>query len=136
MGYQAPEPAQFVVELRTGGGVAVGQIQATDYDAVDRRLDIATVDIIRIARKRSPDLGRLGIPGEDGDPIPALLSMPDHSVTGVPNHTVREFFLGRLQFLKARYIRRDLGEPAQQIGKARADAVYVVGGNPHPAYGS
>src|SRR2546429_9387043 len=54
MGYEAIEPAQFVVELRARGGVAVRQIQATDYDAVDRRLDVAAGDIIRIAPKRPP----------------------------------------------------------------------------------
>src|SRR5207302_2392563 len=31
MGYEAIEPAQFVDELRARGGVAVRQIQATDY---------------------------------------------------------------------------------------------------------
>jgi hypothetical protein len=62
--------------------------------------------------------------------------MPDHSVTGIPNRTDRKFFLWCLQFLKADDIWRGLTQPAQQIGKARANAVYIVGNDSHRAYGT
>src|ERR1700686_590297 len=136
MSDQAIKPAQFVVELRTRRGVAVGKIEATDYDAIDHRLDVPTINIIRIAGKCTPDLCRLRIPSEDSDPIPALLSMPDHSVTGIPDRSIRKFPLRRLQFLKAHDVWRRLSKPAQQIGKARANAVYIVGNDPHLAYGN
>ena len=47
---QSIEPAQLVIEPRAGGRIAVGQIQATDQYSVDRRLDVAAVRIIWIAR--------------------------------------------------------------------------------------
>jgi hypothetical protein len=62
--------------------------------------------------------------------------MPDHSVTGIPNRPIRKLLLRRLQFLKANDIWRRLGKPAQQIGKARANAVYIVGNDLHLAYGN
>src|ERR1700716_922922 len=136
MSEKAIKPAQFVVEFPTRRRVAVGQIQATDYDAIDHRLDVATVNIIRIAGKCTPDLCRFGIPSQDSDPVPAFLSMPDRSVTRIPDRSVRKFLLGRLQFLKADHISRGLIKPAQQIGKARANAVYVVGNDSHLAYGT
>src|SRR2546429_2949678 len=57
--FRSLKPAQLVVELRARSGVAVGQVQATDYDAVDRRLDVAAVDIIRSEEHTSELQSRL-----------------------------------------------------------------------------
>jgi len=43
------------------------------------------VAVLGVAGQYAPDFFRLGIPGEDGDPIPALLPVPDDSVTCVSN---------------------------------------------------
>src|SRR3974390_1835905 len=118
MRQQAVEPTQLIFELRTRGRIAVGQVKAADHDAADFGLDIAAVKIIRIAGKCSPDLLGISIPSEYGDPVPALLSVPDHSVSSVSNGGLRKLLLGRLKFLETYDIGRALREPAQQIGQA------------------
>ena len=130
---QSLEPAQLVVELRARCGIAVGQIEAGDVDAVDLRLDVAAVGIVRIAGKRAADLGRLRIAGQDRDPVPALLTAPDRSVPGVPDRAVGKALLRRLQLLQANDLGRGLREPAQKTRQTCADAVDVVGDDPHLA---
>ena len=130
---QPLEPAQLVVELRARCGIAVGQIEAGDVDAVDLRLDVAAVGIVRIAGKRAADLGRLRIAGQDRDPVPALLTAPDRSVPGVPDRAVGKALLRRLQLLQANDLGRGLREPAQKTRQTCADAVDVVGDDPHLA---
>jgi hypothetical protein len=68
---QPLEPARLVVELRTGRRVAVRQIQASDQNAVDRRLDVAAVSVVGIARETAVGLYRIGAAGENGDTIAA-----------------------------------------------------------------
>jgi len=46
---QPLEPRQLVSELRTRLGIAVRQIQRSNDDATDLRLDIAAVRVVRIA---------------------------------------------------------------------------------------
>jgi hypothetical protein len=50
VGCQALEPAQLVVELRPGCRIAIGKVEAPDEHAVDRRFNIAAVDVRRVAR--------------------------------------------------------------------------------------
>jgi TolA-binding protein len=52
---QAPEPAEFIVELRAGRWVAIRQMQASDQHAVDGRLYIAALIVVGVARKAAPD---------------------------------------------------------------------------------
>jgi hypothetical protein len=46
---QLTEPAQLVIE-RAGRRISVGQIQATNQHPINRRLDVAAMRIIQIAR--------------------------------------------------------------------------------------
>ena len=56
---QPVEPAQLVIELRSRRGIAVRQIQASDDHAVDRRLDVAAVRVVGVARQAPADFHRL-----------------------------------------------------------------------------
>src|SRR5207245_9075670 len=127
------EPAPLVVDLRARCGLAVGQVEAGDVDAVDLRLEVAAVSIVRIAGTRAADFGRLRIAGQDRDPVPALLTAPDRSVPGVPDRAVGKALLRRLQLLQANDLGRGLREPAQKTRQTCADAVDVVGDDPHLA---
>jgi hypothetical protein len=92
------------------------QIQTRDQHAFDRRLDVAAVRILRIARQHATDLDRIRAAREDRHAVVALLTVPDHAVTGVANRALRKFFLRRFQFLKAHDIRRGLAQPPQHVG--------------------
>src|ERR1700733_15063256 len=89
------------------------------------------MSVIGVARQRAPYLDRLRTSGENGDPVPALLAVPDHPVAGVADGGLREIFLRSLQFLQADDIRCRLFEPAQQVRQAGIDAVYIEGRDSH-----
>ena len=131
MGGETLQPAQLVVELRPGCGIAVRQIQAPDRQPMHRRLDVAAVEVFRISRQRAPHLHRLGAAREDRDAVPAFLSVPDHPVTGIPNGAFRKLLLRGFEFLKANDVGSGFSEPALQSGKACADAIDVVGNDSH-----
>src|SRR5262249_11336088 len=117
------EPAQLVVESRTGCRVAVRQVEATDGDLPDLRFDVAAMGILGIAGEHAADLGELVPTGEYRNAVPALLAVPDHSVTGGADGELRKFLLRGFQFLQANDIGRALIEPAQKIRQPCADAV-------------
>ena len=131
MGGQPLEPAQLVVELRPGRRIAVGQIEAADQHAVHRRLDVAAVRVVGVARQAAPGLDRLGAAREDGDAVPALLAVPDRAVAGLADRGFREPLVRGLQLLQADDVRLGLRQPAQQHRQAAVDAVDVEGGDPH-----
>src|SRR5271163_3375218 len=128
---QALEPTELVVELGPRRGIAVGQIKAADDDAVDTRLDVAAVRVLGIAGQAATTLDRFAAAREDRDAIPAFLAMPDWRVAGFADRRFRKFFLRRLQFLEARDIRFEFGQPAQERRKPSADAVDVEGCDLH-----
>src|SRR5271166_6449047 len=96
---QTLKPAQLVVELRARRRVAVRQIKAADQHAVDRRLDIAAICVVRITRKSSTCFDGIRAACEDGDAIPAFLAMPDRAVAGLEDGSVWKSLRRRLQFL-------------------------------------
>ena len=61
------EPAQFVVELRPGCGITVGEIDAPNDDAVDRRLDVAAMRVVGIAGECAPAFDGYDAAREDRD---------------------------------------------------------------------
>jgi hypothetical protein len=79
------KPAQFILELRAGRWIAIGQIQAVDQDAIHHSFDIAAMGVIRIAGETTPYFLRLAAAREDGNPIPTLLTMPNRAVTRILN---------------------------------------------------
>src|SRR5207244_12871865 len=79
---QPREPGELGVEFRPGLRVAVRQIDAGDDDAAHGGLDVACFAIAGVARQRIADQDRLGIAGEDGNPVPGLLPAPHRAVAG------------------------------------------------------
>src|ERR1700685_945546 len=67
---KALQPSQLVIELRPGRGIAVGQVEASYAHAIDRRLDVTAVQVLRIARQRATTLDRIRAAREDCDTIP------------------------------------------------------------------
>src|SRR5262249_57688908 len=91
---------EVVLELRAGGRVAVREVEAADADASDRRLEVPAVHVLRVARQSPHRLRQLTAPRHDGDPVPALLSVPDRVVAGGPYRFGRKPFLRRLELLQ------------------------------------
>src|ERR1700736_3981883 len=76
MRFEPLEPVELVVEFRPGLRIAVRQIDAGNDDAFDRGLDIARLAVGGVAGKLRPDQHRFGLPRQDGDAVPGLLSAP------------------------------------------------------------
>ena len=90
--------------------------QAPENCAVDRRLDVAAMGVGRIARQPPANFHRLGVPRQDRDAVPTLLTMPDRTVAGGSDGGIGKSLVGRLQLLKTDNIRRGLFEPCEQNG--------------------
>src|SRR5690606_6679460 len=76
-------PGELVLKPRTGRGIPVGQIETTHQDAVDRSLDITALVWVRVAREAPAGRMDGGVPRQDGDPVPALLTEPDRFISDV-----------------------------------------------------
>ncbi len=125
------EPRELVVELRSGGRIAVGQIEAGDDHPVHRRLDVAAVQVVRICGESSADLMQLPAARQDRHAVPARLSLPHRLIAERRDRLGREAVLRRLQLLQADDIGLPLLEPAQQHGQPAVNAIHVVGGDLH-----
>ena len=115
-GNPAPGP-KFDYKLRwferlAGRRIAIGQVQATDQDPIDRRLDIPAVRIIQIARESAACLHRRSAARQYGDTVPALLALPDCAITGFPDRRLREFLVWCFELLQADDVLLGFGEPA------------------------
>src|SRR4029079_14135184 len=121
------EPGKLVVEFRARLRVAVGKVKAPYDDAVHVGLDVAAVLVLRIAGEDAPAFHGLCTPRKDRDAIPGLLAVPDRLIPGGLNVEEGKTLAHRFQFLDARAVPRLALEPLQQVGKARLDAVDVVG---------
>ncbi len=93
MQYESLEPQQLVVELRPGCGVAIGQVQTRDRQPAYLRFQIATVDVVGIARQASARLDRQAGAREDRHAIPALLAVPNRFVAKRTKFLLREALL-------------------------------------------
>src|SRR5438874_11276684 len=96
---QPLEPPQLVIEFRTWRRISVRQIQASDQDAVDGRLDVPAMAVIWIAGQTASCLDRFGAAGENGDAVPAFLAVPDGPVAGLADRRLGKFLLRCLEFL-------------------------------------
>src|SRR5262245_58439598 len=128
---QALEPAQFVVELRTGPWIAVRKIKASDYEVADLGFNVAAVHIIGITGQPTARLDRRRAARQDSDAVPAFLPMPDGAEARLPNGVDGKPLLRRLQFLQAEDVRLRLSQPSQEHREAPIDAVDVVGSDNH-----
>ena len=122
------EPCHLVVESRSGSRVAVWQIKASDKQAVDRCLDVSAVGIVGIAGKPATCHDRQRVPAEDGNAVPALLTMPDGAVARTFELPARKLVVGRLQFLEANDVGSVFLQPSEQNREASVDSVDVVCG--------
>ena len=111
VGDQALEPSQLVVELGAGPWIAVGQVEAGDQHAIDRRLDIAGLRIGRIARQGRAGDDRLGLSRQDRHAVPAALAFPDGVVAQLGQRLGGEGALLGLELLQADDVRLGLGQP-------------------------
>lgn len=109
----------------------MGKIEAADQRALHRRLDIAALRVVGVARQGTPSLDRVDALGENCDPVPAPLPMPHGSVPGGLNGRCRELVVASLELLEADHIRLGCLEPPQQDGKPAGDAIDVEGGDLH-----
>ena len=120
---QTVKPAQLVVELWTGGGISVRKIEATNEDAIYRRLDIAAVAILRVPRESPSSLDRVSIPCQYRNAVSALLTIPDTTIACFTNGAFRKFLVRRLEFLQTDRVRLRFSQPAQQERQA---SIYPV----------
>jgi hypothetical protein len=96
MSDQAVEPGEFVDEFRPRPRIAIGQVKRADQDAVDGRLDIAAVRVVRIPGQTAMRLVDFADAAEDRDVIPALLPMPDSLVAAALRAPSGNFSSGAL----------------------------------------
>src|SRR5580704_259958 len=71
---QTFEPGQFVIELRTGLRISVGQVDGSDQHTIYRRLDIACLAILRIPRQAGSRQHRIALPREDRYTVPGTFA--------------------------------------------------------------
>ena len=94
---------------------------------VDRRLDIARLPVVRIARQFAPRHDRLAAARQDGNAVPGLLAAPHGAVARLLNRGLGEFAVGGLKLLQ----RDDVGlfgaQPADQITEPLVHVVDVEG---------
>ena len=124
-------PRQLAIELRTRPGIAVGQVEATDQHAIDGRFEVAAVAVVGIAGEPAPSFLGNAIAGQNGNPVPALLPVPDGAVAGLLQRRRREALVGALEFLEAGDIGGGRLQPLQQHRQPAVDAVDVEGGDAH-----
>src|SRR5438094_7297630 len=117
MGKQRLEPGNLVIEFWTGDRLTVRQVKAADDNPADIGLYIAAVAIIRIVGKSLAPKLDIEAAREDGDPVPALLSVPDRIISQRRDFRFRKAFVGCLQLLEADDIALGLVEPFQQPGQ-------------------
>ena len=87
--------------------------------------------VVGIAGKAGlAQLGRFAA-GEDGDPVEALLAVPDAAVAGRLDVGDRKRLVGAFELLQADDVGRLALQPFEQARQPRADAVDVVGGELH-----
>src|SRR5260221_461086 len=93
--FEPLEPVELVVEFRPRLRIAVRQIDAGNDDAFDRGLDIARLAVGGVAGKLRPDQHRFGLPRQDGDAVPGLLSAPYRAIASLVDRLDRKIIVGR-----------------------------------------
>src|ERR1700674_1126722 len=93
------EPRELVVELRSRLRIAVRQVQASDDDAVRRRLEITALLVGRIPRQAAVRLHGLRVLREDRHTVPRLLPVPDRAVARLAQVRGRKARVDGLQLL-------------------------------------
>ena len=110
---KTPEPAQFEIEFRPGSWIAVRQIQTAYQQAGDGGLDIAAVHVVGIAGEAASGFDRSLAAREDGDAIPAFLTVPDGAITGISDLPLGNFSCGAFSSCRQTMSGAVSAEPAQ-----------------------
>jgi hypothetical protein len=105
MRQQALHPGELVVEFWPRLRIAVRRIERGDDDAINRRLDIARLPVVGIARQFVPRHDRLAAARQDGDAVPGFLAGPHGAVARLLDRGLREFAVGGFKLLQ----RNDVG---------------------------
>ncbi|ESY86451.1 hypothetical protein X741_33120 [Mesorhizobium sp. LNHC229A00] len=126
---QAVEPTQLVVKLGTRGRISVWQIETTDDESADLRLDIAAMAVIRVAGKPASTLDGARSASEDSDAVVGFLAVPDCTIPSVADRLGRKLLVRGFEFLKTNdVITRGL-EPREEDRQATIDTVHIEGGD-------
>jgi hypothetical protein len=125
------QPSKFIREFWARRWIAVGKVKAADKQAADCGFYIPTMGIVRIARERTAYLSKFCATGQDGDTVPALLTVPYGAVTRVTQRGFGKFLLGSLKLLETDDFGPSVVEPFEQHGQATIDAIHVEGGDLH-----
>lgn len=94
------EPAQLIVEFRPRTRISLGKIETCDQHAIDRRLDIAALHILRIVGQPPPCLANLAGPTQQRDPVLSALPMPDGRVAGIADRRFGKDILRAFKLLQ------------------------------------
>ena len=84
----------------------------------DRRLDVAALLVVGVARQVVAGQHRLGASREDGDAVPGRLALPHRAIAGIGKCGARKLPVARLQLLQADHVGLGFGQPGQQVGRA------------------
>src|SRR5690349_15057482 len=96
---EAFEPPELVIEFRTGCRIAVRQIHARNQNAIENRLDVPAMKVIRIPRQPSTVLVQLTPASQDGNSVPTFLAVPNRAVSSISNRGCWKLLLGGFQLL-------------------------------------
>src|SRR4051794_2209556 len=129
MGNQPFEPGQLIVELWPRLRISVRRVERSDQHAIHRRLEVASLAILRIARQLGPREHRIAVPGQDRYAIPGSFAQPDTAITQVPESARRKCSLLGLELLQAHHVGPCLSEPGRKIVQALVDVVDVECGD-------
>ncbi|MNT43332.1 hypothetical protein D3C72_1797990 [compost metagenome] len=113
MGRKGLEPAKLVVEFGARSGVPIREVEAAHKHSVDRRLDVAALREVGIARQTSAGLVDCRVTSQNGHAVPALLAQPDRVIACVSDCRCGEVRLLGLELLEADDVRSGSFEPLQ-----------------------
>jgi hypothetical protein len=130
---QPLEPAELVVELRAGCGIAVWKVQASDHHSIDRCLDVAAVAVVGVAWKSWTRFARLLIADEDRNAIPGFLAVPDRTVRGALYLSGGDFSSGAFSSCRQTTSAFATSSHRSSTSSPSVDAPGVVRGELHPS---
>ena len=115
--------------------VAVGQVEIGDDHAIDLDLQIAGLIVALVTGQAALTLfhGQTLL-GEHGDPVEALLPVPQRLIAYRLELARREAVVLRLDFLQACDVGLRFLQPFEQAGQTGLDPIYVEGGDAHAGF--
>ena len=124
------EPGQLAAEVIVVEGLAVGAVDRRHHAARDPGGDQACTEVLLTGESPLQDLG--GLTAEEGDPVPALLSVGHRVVAGLGECRHGEAVVGHLQLLERDHVRLPGVQPVKDEVEAGVHAVDVPGRDSHP----